>query len=149
QQVVVADSGGGVYQTTLYSFDWGGKVVITVTGTTSAGPATSTLALPVDMDGDELPDAYEMNTALNGDMTGANVLDAKNADQNGNGARDRDDGLAGDGLSNFEKYRGVWLAGPAPGASGGFSRFERLGAGRRHLFVRGRGFRNDPAVPDG
>src|SRR5204863_11886 len=49
QTVVVSDGGGGIYQTTLYSYDWGGKVTITVTGTTPTGvAATGTLALPVD-----------------------------------------------------------------------------------------------------
>jgi hypothetical protein len=146
---VVADGGGGIYQTTLFSHDWGGKVTIAVSGTTGQTTVTGTLALPVDSDGDDLPDAYEKNTALNADATGANVLNSLNPDQNGNGVKDRDDRFARDGLSNFEKYRGVYLAGPAPNAAGAFGSFQRLGAGLRHLFVRGRGFRDDPAVPAG
>jgi hypothetical protein len=140
QQVVVPDSGGGLYQTTLHSYDRGGKVTITVTGVTGGVAATGSLLLPVDADGDDLPDVYEKQTG---------VLDFQKLDQNGNGVKDRDDRFARDGLSNFEKYRGVYLVGPAPGQSGDFSGFERLGAGARHLFVRGRGFRDDPAVPAG
>src|SRR2546427_8927949 len=75
QQVVVTDSGGGVYQTTLYSYDWGGKVTITVNGTTPTGvTATGTLAGPVDTGGDDLPDAYEKNDVLKADQTGTKVL---------------------------------------------------------------------------
>jgi hypothetical protein len=150
QQVVVPDGGGGVYQTTLYSYDWGGKVAITVTGTTPTGvTANGSLALPVDTDGDDLPDAYEKNAVLNANQSGVNVLNFQNPDQNGNGIRDRDDRFARDGLSNFEKYRGVYLVGPAAASTGVFSGFQRLGAGTRHLFIRGRGFRDDPAVPSG
>jgi hypothetical protein len=149
QQVVVADSGGGIYDTMLYSYDWGGKVTITVTGTTSGTTATGTLLLPVDADGDDLPDAYEKDALLNADQSGANALNYLNADQNANGIKDRDDRFARDGLSNFEKYRGVYLAGPIAGKSGALAGLQRLGAGFRHLFVRGRGFRDDPAVPAG
>ena len=148
QSVVVAGN-GGVYTTTLYSYDWGGKVTITVTGVITGGTATGSLGLPVDADGDDLPDAYEKNAALNADKTGANVLNFQNPDQDGNLIKDRDDRFARDGLTNFEKYRGVYLVGPIQGASGTMSGFQRLGAGLRHLFVRGRGFRDDPAVPAG
>ena len=128
-----------------------------MTGATSAGPATFTLALPVDADGDDLPDAYERpmdcpptkKSDLNLDQNLVNVLNFQNADQDGNGIKDRDDRFAKDGLSNFEKYRGVYLVAPAPGVNGVFDRYERLGAGVRHLFVRGRGFRDDLDVPSG
>jgi len=149
QQVTVPDSGGGVYQTTLFSYDWGGKVTVTVTGITAGVTATKSQLFPVDTDGDDLPDAYEKNAALNADVTGANVLNFQNPDQNANGVRDRDDRFAKDGLSNFEKYRGVYLVGPIAAGSGALSGFQRLGAGFRHFFVRGRGFRDDPAVPAG
>jgi uncharacterized repeat protein (TIGR01451 family) len=149
QQVTVQDSGGGVYQTMLFSYDWGGKVTVTVTGITAGVTATKSQLFPVDTDGDDLPDAYEKNAALNADVTGANVLNFQNPDQNANGVRDRDDRFARDGLSNFEKYRGVYMVGPIPGGSGALGGFQRLGAGFRHFFVRGRGFRDDPAVPTG
>ncbi len=149
QQVVVPHGGGGQYQTTLYSYDWGGKVTVTVAGTTGNVAATASRLFPVDADGDDLPDAYEKDAALNAGPGGANALSFQNSDQNGNAVKDRDDRFARDGLSNFEKYRGVYLVGPVAGAGGGLGGFERLGAGRRHLFVRGRGFRDDPAVPAG
>src|SRR6185369_6282780 len=149
QRVVVADGGGGVYTTTLYSYDWGGKVTVTVTGLSGTVTATGNLTLPVDTDGDDLPDTYEKNAALNADQNGVNVLNFLNPDQNGNLVSDRDDRFARDGLSNFEKYRGVYLIGPVAGASGSMSGFQRLGAGVRHFFIRGRGFRDDPAISAG
>jgi uncharacterized repeat protein (TIGR01451 family) len=144
QQVVVLNGGGGIYQTTLFSYDWGGKVTVTVSGTTGAVTATASRLFPADADGDDLPDPYEKNGALNG-----GALSFQNSDQNGNTVKDRDDRFARDGLSNFEKYRGVYLAGPIAGGTGPLGGFQRLGAGVRHLFVRGRGFRDDPAIPAG
>jgi len=144
----VQDSGGGVYLTTLYSYDWGGKVTVTVTGTTPTGVnATANRLFPVDTDGDDLPDWFENNMSTDQNQT--KVLNAQNPDQNGSGASDRDERFAKDGLTNFEKYRGVYIVGPAAGSTGAFTGFERLSAGFRHLFVRGRGFRDDPAVGNG
>ena len=144
---MVQDSGGGLYQTTLYSYDWGGKVTITVTGSTAGVNASASRAYPIDSDGDDLPDWYEASQSA--DQNNVNVLNPQNPDQNGNAVKDRDDRFALDGLTNFEKFRGVYLVGPAPSTAGAFSGFLRLGAGFRHMFVRGRGFRDDPAVPAG
>jgi hypothetical protein len=149
QQVTVP--GSGAYQTTLYSYDWGGNVTISVSGVTTVNgmantTVSGTLSLPVDTDGDKLPDIYEANAALNGNAAGQNVLDRLNKDQNGNGIDDGDDRFAADGLSNFEKYRGVYLSGPPNGSIGPMTGLTRLGSGLRHLFVRGRGFGNDPAI---
>ena len=149
QQVTVP--GSGSYQTTLYSYDWGGNVTISVSGVTTVNgvantTVSGTLSLPVDTDGDKLPDVYEANAALNRNAAGQNVLDRLNKDQNGNGIDDGDDRFAADGLSNFEKYRGVYLSGPPNGSTGPMTGLTRLGSGLRHLFVRGRGFGNDPAI---
>jgi Big-like domain-containing protein/beta-propeller repeat-containing protein len=152
QQVAnVLDAGGGNYSVTLYSWDWGGNVTVSVSGVTTVGGVVNTTvagtqALPVDTDGDKLPDAYEANAVLNSNGAGQNALDRLNKDQNGNGIADGDDRFATDGLSNFEKYRGVYLSGPVNGGSGQMTGFTRLGSGLRHLFVRGRGFGNDPAI---
>lgn len=149
----VTDIGGGTYQVKLWSWDWGGSVTITATGTATvngvAQQVTGSLTLPVDADKDKLPDSYETNAALNANAAGANVLDRLNKDQNGNGTPDGDDRFAQDGLSNFEKYRGVYLTGPAKGSTGAMTGHVRLGAGKRHLFARGRGFGNDPAITAG
>src|SRR5256886_4614869 len=51
-----------------------------------------------------------------------------------------------DGLSNFAKYRGTYLVGPAAGRSGSMTNLIRLEVGQRHLFVWGRGFGTDPLV---
>jgi hypothetical protein len=146
---VVVAGNAGVYTTTLFAYDRGGKVTITVTGVTGGVNATGTLLLPVDSDGDDLPDVYEKNATLNANQNGVNVLNFQNPDQNGNLIPDRNDRFVKDGLSNFEKYRGVYLRGPIAGAAGAMGGFERLGAGVRHFFVRGRGFRDDPAIAAG
>ena len=143
--------GGGSYSVTLYSWDWGGNTTVTVSGVTivngvSNQTVSTTLTLPVDTDGDKLPDAHESNVALNSNAAGQNVLDPLNGDKNGNAIADGDDRFATDGLTNFEKYRGVYLAGPINGSTGPMTGLTRLGAGLRHLFVRGRGFGNDPVI---
>ena len=148
QNLVVA--GGGIYPIVLHSTDMGGTVTITATAVLADGQVvTGRLKLPVDTDSDKLPDAYETAAAFNADRNGVNVLNAFNSDQNANTVVDGDDRFARDGLSNFEKYRGIFVAGPAPGQTGAMGGFERLGAGMRHLFVRGRGFADDPAIPAG
>lgn len=129
QQVVVA--GAGTYDTTLYSHDWGGTVTVQATATLADGVTvvTGTLILPVDADGDGVPDTFETANGLNPFLAG----DAKTRD----------------GLTNLEKYRGVYLVGPAPGTTGTMSGHQRLSPLLRHLFVRGRGFGNDPSLPAG
>jgi hypothetical protein len=136
----------GVYATTLYSHDWGGNVQIAATATFEQATISGSLALPIDADGDGLPDAYENDAALNRNTAGVNVLNSQSSDQNGNSVPDKDDRFARDGLSNFKKYRGMYSVGPINGATGAMTGHTRLGAGMRHLFVRGLGFGNDPAV---
>src|SRR5262249_902530 len=148
QQVTV--QGGGSYATTLYSYDWGGTVTISVSGVTAVSgttqTVTSTLTLPVDSDSDGLPDAHELNADLNKNVAGQNVLDRLNGDQDGNGVADGNDRFAKDGLSNFEKYRGVYVSGPVNGSTGPMTGLIRLRAGPRPLFLRWRGFGDDPAI---
>lgn len=130
-------AGGGTFDTTLYSWDWGGTVVITVSGVAGNGSTiTGTLTSPVDVDGDGLPGAFEA----------ANGLNPISADQDGNGVPDGQDRFARDGLSNGEKYRGVYASGPVAGIAGTMTGHIRLAVGSRHLFARGRGFADDPAV---
>ena len=158
QQTSVSGSGGPVYTTTLYSWDWGGSVSIQVTGTavlnTGTQTVTGTQMLPVDTDRDGLPDAYERDLILGANAIGTTPLSSVNPDQNGNGIPDGQDRFARDGLSNFSKYRGIYLAGPAPGRSGLMMTdptnptkpILRLEVGQRHLFAWGRGFGTDPLV---
>jgi hypothetical protein len=157
QQVTVGastdSSGDTVYRAKLHSWDWGGRVRIDATGKTATGTVTGSLELPLDSDGDGLPDVYENNAKLNANPTGDNVLDSKHPDLNGNQVKDGDDKFAPDGLSNFDKYRGVYLVGPAPGVADDsthtytlMSGHTRLGSGMRHLFVRGMGFASDPYI---
>ncbi len=169
-QQVSVPANGSTYQTTLFSWDWGGTVTIQVSGITTVNgvsqTVSSTLTLPVDTDGDGLPDAWETNL-INVDASGKLVLNRLNPDQNANCVLDGfavaipgctpappttpppPDRFALDGLGNFPKYRGVYLTGPAAGTAGAMTNQTRLGAGMRHLFVRGRGFGNDPAVTSG
>ena len=151
QQTSVSGGGGVVYQTTLYSWDWGGSVQIRVTGTGAilngvTQTVTSSQILPVDTDGDGLPDAYEQDPILGANAIGTTPLSYLNPDQNGNGIPDGQDRFALDGLSNFAKYRGTYLVGPAAGRSGSMTNLIRLEVGQRHLFVWGRGFGTDPLV---
>jgi protocatechuate 3,4-dioxygenase beta subunit len=149
QQVVVG-AANGVYQARLAVWDWGGNVLITVTDNPAAPTIAASLALPVDRDRDGLPDAYERDAALNANPLGVNVLDSLKADANANGILDGDDRFALDGLTNFEKYRGVYLKAPINGsANAPMLNHVRLGAGMRNLFVRGQGFASDPAMPPG
>ncbi|HEY2996014.1 MAG TPA: carboxypeptidase regulatory-like domain-containing protein [Methylomirabilota bacterium] len=127
-------SGAGTYITTLYSRDMGGTVTIHVTDLSNN--ELGHLTLPVDSDGDGLPDAWET----------ANGLNANNADEDGNGVIDDNDRFARDGLTNFEKYRGAYKVGPLAGNAGLMDGFLRLPPGQRNFFVRGRGYANDPAV---
>jgi hypothetical protein len=143
--------GSLTYQSTLYSYDWGGsaRIQITVTalvdGVTQT--VTGTLTLPVDTDGDGLPDPYEQDPTLGANAIGSTPLDFQNAHQNGNAnLLDGQARFARDGLSNFSKYRGIYLSGPAPGRSGLMTNHVSLEVGQRHLFVWGRGFGTDPLV---
>jgi hypothetical protein len=58
---------------------------------------------------------------------------------------------AADGLTDFEKFRGVYFAAPVNGSTGALGSFHRLHAdlSKRNLFVRGRGFALDPTLPAG
>lgn len=152
QQVAIALV-AGVYKAVLASWDWGGDVRIVVTNNPNAPTVQASLTLPIDIDKDKLPDVYEKDGVLNTNGVG-NVLDHLKGDVNNNGILDGLDKFATDGLTNFEKYRGVYLAMPVKGSvnaavpipAGGIT---RLGAGMRNFFVRGHGFRNDPNMPAG
>ena len=147
-QVVTANEtspGSGLYQAVLYSFDMGGTVAITAAATTNPG-IKGTLTLPVDTDKDGLPNAYELQHAP--------TLNAQNGDLNRNLKPDGQDRFVRDGLSNFEKYRGIFAMGPANGTTGLINpavpdTHQRLAPNRRNLFVRGRGWGNDALMPAG
>src|SRR5262249_50295202 len=148
QQVVVAPDGDGVFRAKLASWDWGGSVRIDVTDAPAAPTMSASLTLPADLDRDGLPDVYE-DDPVNLDKNGENVLDRTKGDRNGNGNPDGQDRFAPDGLTNFEKYRGVYLVAPVAGSTGPLGSYTRLGAGVRNFFVRGRGFSTDPSRPAG
>ncbi|MBI3636010.1 MAG: IPT/TIG domain-containing protein, partial [Candidatus Rokubacteria bacterium] len=138
--------GAGAFQATLYSWDWGGTTTVTVTGTLADGTVVKgTVTVPIDTDADGMPDAYEKDPANTNPVTGL-ALDFQNPDQNANGARDGGDKFVADGLTNADKYRGIYYAGPALSTTGAMSNHQRLTAGKRHLFVRGLGFGTDPMI---
>ncbi|TMJ02757.1 MAG: carboxypeptidase regulatory-like domain-containing protein, partial [Bacillati bacterium ANGP1] len=144
-------TGSLTYQATLYSYDWGGSAVVLMSVTALVDgvtqTVTGTLTVPVDTDTDGLPDAYEKDRTLGANAVGSTPLDFQNAHQNGNAnLLDGQARFARDGLSNFAKYRGVYLAGPGPGRSGSMTNQIRLEVGQRHLFAWGRGFGTDPVV---
>jgi hypothetical protein len=150
-----ADEGGGVYTVWLWTYDWGGSAQVRVSRT-DAVIGIGTATFPVDADSDTLPDVFEEATTLanvtaagapvielNTTMGGARVLDRLSATAGGSVKS------AADGYTNFEKYRGLYLKGPAAGQAGALEHHIRLGAGQRHLFLRGHGFANDARLGAG
>jgi hypothetical protein len=150
-----SDLGGGTYIVRLWTYDWGASAQVRVSRTDAiAGVGTATF--PVDADADTLPDAFEEATTLaNVNATGAPVTEL-NTTAGGARVLDRLSATAGgsvksaaDGYTNFEKYRGLYLKGPRAGQAGALEHHVRLGAGQRHLFLRGHGFANDARLGAG
>lgn len=143
QQVTVP--GAGVYGASLWSADFGGEVTIEVSAQVTLADGTTrtiteTVRLPIDTDNDGVPDVIERDATLNANALGGNVLDALQGT--------RGDKAAADGLTNIAKYRGILFRAPAAGLTLTVTKQEhlRLGAGMRNLFVRGRGFGDDPLI---
>ena len=134
----VQATGLGNISKTLYSFDFGGKMTIQVSTTVNSDPVTAGLTLPKDSDGDGLPDAYESDPKYS--QAGLNAYNANtfsSALLDGDVDMDTSLGSAieGDGLTNFEEYRGVVL-------NKGTHDHLRLNPIEKDLFVRGDGFKN-------
>ena len=132
---------GGVFTTTLFAWDWGASATIEVTG----GSVKGTLRVPRDDDNDGLPNALELDASVVGTP---GVVSAASADTDGNAVTDGNDKSARDGLTNFEKYRGIYFVGPASGQTGAFTTHRRLPLARRNLFARGVAWGNDPRLPN-
>ena len=128
-----------VAEAVLYSFDYGGTATITVNFTAADGSTgRGTIDVPKDSDGDGLPDEWERDVGFDPN----NRYSLKNL-----GLTQTDDGLAdidtslentnnGDGLSNFNEYRGVIFdTTPVP-------THLRLNPRKKDLFVRGDNFAN-------
>jgi hypothetical protein len=144
-----SDQGGGVYVVQLWTYDWGASALVRVSRT-DAVPGSGTMTLPLDADGDSLPDVFEDATTLNNVNAAGVAVVELNATAGGARVLDRLSATAGgsvksaaDGYTNFEKYRGVYLKGPSAGQTGALQYHVRLGAGQRHLFLRGHGFAGD------
>ena len=128
----------------ISSFDFGGKVTIEVSTTVDSMPVKATLTLPKDSDGDGLPDAYESGSWLPDDLEwNLNGFNTYNAHTFSSTLLDSDvdmdpssgNAVKGDGLTNFEEYRGVVF-------NKDTHDHLRLHPKKKDLFVRGDGFKN-------
>lgn len=132
----VQASGSQKASISLYSFDYGGHLTLKVTATCQGMPLERTIDLPLDSDHDGLPDAWEKAhagfNAANPHTFSTAVLD---------GAMDVDKSLdnayTGDGLTNFEEYRGIVFDPPNVATY-----HTRLNPLRKDLFIRGDNFSN-------
>jgi hypothetical protein len=115
----------------LNSFDYGGYVTIQAT----SGSNTGKITLPIDSDGDHLPDAWE-------EQVGFNKYNSHSLNPNPNdtdGAVDIETDATGvnqhpgDGLTNWREYRGIIYDN---------SSHQRLDPRKKDLFVRGDNFKN-------
>ena len=130
----------------LYSFDFGGRAILTASTTVSGSTVEATITLPLDSDNDKLPDVWERMfgfNAYNGHSFRADLLDGDvDVDQSNENA------YIGDGLTNFREYRGIVFDKLTKDSSGRItavqlrSEHKRLDPRKKDLFVRGDGYIN-------
>jgi len=133
----------------LYSFDFGGQATIsaTVTGTVdgTAVTTTATRTFPVDTDGDRLPDFFETDHGFDPNDAFSIGTDVDDGEQDVDTSASNTN--IGDGLTNFEEYRGIVL--DLDDCVGATRTFEETDPHSKDLFVRGVGYANScnpPAV---
>ena len=137
---------GSEANTDFYAYDFGGYVTIKATGTYNGSTVDGQITLPIDSDGDHLPDAWE---SLYPDVDGLDPLVPESSDQ---GKTDNDadvdfdsleiNTMIGDGLSNFNEYRGIVYDSKSLDGQTIVYSHERLDPTRKDLFVRGDGYKN-------
>lgn len=131
----------------LWAFDFGGQVTILISGPDGAGgTAEGSITLPLDADGDLLPDAWE-KIHFGEDFAYNRFTFSSTQDD---GQVDVDTSLEnpykGDGISNFMEYRGV--VEDAPYDNGGvIYSYVQLNPTLKDLFVRGDNFANSIPSP--
>ncbi|MBT8369711.1 MAG: thrombospondin type 3 repeat-containing protein, partial [Deltaproteobacteria bacterium] len=121
---------------TLYSFDYGGSLTLKAKTDYKGSPLEGTIILPLDSDKDGLPDAWE-NAHAGFNSSNAHTFSSTELDS----AADIDTSLnntySGDGLTNFQEYRGIIFD---PNNASAFH--NRLNPLNKDLFVRGDNFQN-------
>jgi hypothetical protein len=119
----------------LYAFDFGGKATLNVTTAYNSAAVTGRITIPLDTDRDDLPDFWETQESL---TVNSPAQDERWADIDTSGGNT----FTGDGLNNFNEYRGVVYdlldatGSVMPGTH------ERLKPSKKDLFVRGDGYKN-------
>jgi hypothetical protein len=128
----------------LYSFDYGGRVEIEATTNHSAGGSVSDkVVLPVDSDGDDLPDVWEIaHNAAGFDELNKHSFSAGKLDSDEDIDTSENNIHPPDGLTNFREYRGIIYDLKSLDGSTVTYTHERLAPNNKDLFVRGDGFYN-------
>ena len=146
------DGGVSEINFTLYAFDFGGQATILVSGPDGTGGiAEGSITLPLDADGDLLPDAWEEMHANDGfDPYNRFTFSSSQDDGQADVDTSPDNPYKGDGISNFMEYRGV--VEDTPDGNGGVNySYIQLNPTLKDLFVRGDNFANsiqDVSPPD-
>jgi hypothetical protein len=124
----------------LFSFDYGGWVrIIATTHLANGSEVTGEVTLPLDTDGDNLPDIWEAYHSV----AGFDKLNKNSFSQNlSDGNEDIDESLSniygGDGIVNYREYRGI----VRDNNNGTVVQHMRLNPMMKDLFVRGDNFKN-------
>jgi len=123
----------------LYSHDYGGSLTIKVTTNYKGSTLDGTINLPLDSDNDGLPDAWENgHAAFN--SSNAHTFSSTTLDSEEDIDTSLNNTYTGDGLTNFQEYRGI-IFDIGPGGPSPYTH-KRLDPTRKDLFVRGDNFKN-------
>lgn len=121
---------------TLYSFDYGGSLTLKATTSYKNSPLEGTIILPMDSDNDGLPDAWE-NAHAGFNPFNSHTFSSTDLDGVADIDTSLDNTYTGDGLTNFQEYRGIIFD---PNNASAYHK--RLSPLRKDLFVRGDNFKN-------
>jgi hypothetical protein len=120
----------------LFSFDYGNRLTLKATTTYNGSLLEGTIDLPLDSDNDGLPDAWE-NAHAGFNPFNAHTFSSTSLDGQADIDTSPDNSYTGDGLTNFQEYRGIIFD---PNNASAYHR--RLNPMRKDLFVRGKDFAN-------
>jgi hypothetical protein len=120
----------------LFSFDYGGSLTLKASTIYNGSPLEATIDLPLDSDRDGLPDAWE-NAHAGFNPANANTFSSSELDSQADIDTSLDNAYTGDGLTNFQEYRGIIFD---PNNASAYHK--RLNPLRKDLFVRGKDFAN-------
>jgi hypothetical protein len=141
----VASSGRPVETADVYAFDFGGRARVKIIATGPGGVSVEKeIWLPQDSDSDGLPDAWEdkpEQIAAGFDARNAHSFVPEHIDGEKDIDRSANNAYVGDGLSNFNEYRGV-IFDRLNASNQIVYEHKRLNPKRKDLFVRGDNFSN-------